>query len=212
VHLIAPRPSQAGLSLAARRADLERSLRPARYFAERIARAGATPTVENMPPVLRMRESSFYFSSIGLAAEDLAWICARVPGLRATLDLSHAGLYVNCRRFARQQLPAPDAPDGAYQQLYRYVRELPAVDDLLGYAEPLAEHLETVHVANASGLLGEGAPYDRGDFDLDRAVAQLSGRARYFVTETLELDHNRAIEMRRALEAMRTVLSAASRA
>jgi hypothetical protein len=159
-----------------------------------------------------MRESSFYFSSIGLAAEDLAWICERVPGLRATLDLSHAGLYVNCHRFARQRLAAPDTSDGAYEQLYRYVRELPAVDDLLGYAEPLAGQLETVHVANASGLLGEGAPYDQGDFDLDRAVSSLAGRARYFVTETLERDHDRAIEMRRALEAMRAVLSAPSRA
>jgi sugar phosphate isomerase/epimerase len=212
VHLIAPRPSQAGLTLEARRAALTRSLAPAGYFAERVAQAGAIPTVENMPPVLRMRESTFYYSSIGLAAEDLVWICERVPGLRATLDLSHAGLYLNCRQYARGPQIAEDAPPGAYDRLYRFVDDLPPVDDLLDYAGALAGHLETVHVANAQGLLGEGAPYDQGDFDLDLTVSALAPRVSFFVTETLERDHDRAVEMRRALGAMRTALAAPSQA
>jgi hypothetical protein len=69
--------------------------------------------------------------------------------------------------------------------------------------------LLTCHVANSAGLLGEGEPYDRGDLDLDALIAGLAPRVEYFVTETLEIDHDRAVEMRRALERMRRCLGAA---
>ena len=55
-----------------------------------------------------------------------------------------------------------------------------------------------VHVANATGLLGEGAPYGEGDADLDPVIARLCGLARYIVTETLEPDPDRATLMRDA--------------
>jgi hypothetical protein len=204
VHVIAPTSDQASLSLAAQRDGLERSLPLTRFFVDQIGRAGATPTVENMPPILRMRQGGFFFSPIGLAAEDLVWLCERVPGLRATLDLSHTGLYVNCKLAAEQGSAA--AAD--YGALFDFARALPAAPSVEQYAAALGPHLLTCHVANAAGLLGEGEPYDQGDLDLDHLVATLAPRTAYFVTETLEADHDRAIEMRRALQAMRLTLRA----
>lgn len=210
LHAIAPAASPAVLTTEARWSSLERCLALAGYFAERVQQAGATPTVENMPPVLRMRESSYYFTPIGLAAEDLVWPCQRVAGLRATLDLSHTGLYLNCRRYATADRPAPDT-SGDYRPLWGFVGGLPPVADLLDYGQRLGDFLLTTHVANAVGLLGEGEPYDRGDLDLDRLIAALAPRVCYFVTETLEADNERAIEMRRALGRMRGVVGTAAR-
>src|SRR6266496_1613028 len=63
VHLIAPTPLAVSLTPGARRKNLEASLDLAEFFAQQISASGAIPTLENMPPVLRMRESRFYFSS-----------------------------------------------------------------------------------------------------------------------------------------------------
>ena len=210
LHAIAPAETQAVLTPEARWAALERSLPLASYFANQVRRAGAIPTVENMPPVLRMRESSYCFTPIGLAAEDLVWLCERVEGLRATLDLSHAGLYLNCRRYAASDAPAPDAA-GDYQPLWRFVGGLPPVSDVLDYGRALGDYLLTAHVANARGLLGEGEPYDQGDLDLDRLIGDLASSVSYFVTETLETQNERALEMRRALGRMRGVVGIAAR-
>lgn len=208
VHAIAPTQDPRTLTPQARHDGLRQSLPLVRFFVDEVTAAGAVPSVENMPPVLRMRESAFYYSPVGLAAEDLVWLCAQVPGLRTTLDLSHAGLYVNCRRLAcRQRLAG--APPGVAPQLLEFVRTLPAADDVLSYAATLGRTLLTCHVANARGLLGEGEPFDRGDLDLWDVVPALAPRTRYFVTETLEHDPNQAVEMRRALEAMRKALRAA---
>lgn len=204
VHVIAPTTVQESLHDTTRRAALERSLELTRYFVDAITAAGATPTVENMPPILRMRQGGFFYSPIGLAAEDLVWLCERVPGLSLTLDLSHAGLYVNSQHAARRS----DAPESEYAALFSYIRSLPRVDSVEAYAMTLGQHLLTCHVANAAGLLGEGEPYDRGDLDLSQVVATLAPHAAYFVTETLEADQNNAVEMRRALAAMRLALRA----
>jgi hypothetical protein len=196
------------LSLESRRRGLERGLGLVRFFVDEVSAAGAAPTVENMPPVLRMRESGFYYSPIGMPAEDLVWLCERAPGLRATLDLSHAGLYLNCRRYAHGRNGAT-VEEGAWRELLDFARRLPAVEDVRAYAAALVEHLLSCHVANAAGLLGEGEPYDRGDLDLDALILELAPSCQYFVTETLEADPNHAVEMQRALASMRRALRAA---
>src|SRR6266571_3325920 len=140
IHVIAPTDSAAGLGQDARWAALERSVDLVRFFVDTIHEAGAVPTVENMPPVLRMRECGFYYSPIGLPAEDLVWLCEQVPGLRTTLDLSHAGLYVNCRRSADLEA-AHEARPAEFASLFGFVRGLPAVDDVGAYARTLGSTL-----------------------------------------------------------------------
>jgi hypothetical protein len=208
IHLIAPTSQPWELTQGARRAGLERGLELVRFFVEVVSAAGAVPTIENMPPVLRMRESGFYYSPIGMPAEDLVWLCEQAPGLRSTLDLSHAGLYANCRRYAANHDGPP--PEGACPELLAFVRTFAPVDDVAAYAAALGSTLVTCHVANATGLLGEGVAYEAGDLALDQLIAALASRVRYFVTETLEADPDRAIEMRRALAAMRRALQAAA--
>jgi Xylose isomerase-like TIM barrel len=207
VHAIAPTAESSDLRLSARDACLRQALPLTRFFVDVISAAGAVPTVENMPPVLRMRESGFFYSPIGMPAEDLVWLCDQAPGLRSTLDISHAGLYVNCQRYAAgAATPPADAPDCF--ELFGFVRQLPPVESLEDYAATLGETLVTCHVSNASGVLGESEPYDRGDLPLDDVVRELAPRTAYFVTETLEADQNQAVNMRHALESMRRALEA----
>src|SRR5439155_20173002 len=71
-------------------------------FVELMQGAGAVPTIENMPPVLRMRRGDFAFTPIGMASDDLQWLVERAPGLRVLVDTSHAGLYLNARRLDRK--------------------------------------------------------------------------------------------------------------
>ena len=68
------------------------------------------------------------------------------------------------------------------------------------YREALGDTLLACHVSNATGLLGEGAPYDDGDVDFDAEIPPASGQVTYFVTETLEPNPDRAALMRRAQE------------
>jgi hypothetical protein len=201
LHLIRPRASPDCLGAAARQRDLDACLPFTRYFVERAAAGGVLPTLENMPPVLRMRQGGFYYSPIGMPAEDLAWLADRVPGLGLCLDLSHAQLYVNACSAARR--PKPPA---RHARFLRALRELPQAASVWEYAARLGSSLVSCHVANASGLLGEGRSYARGDLDLDLVLPPLARRARYFVTETLERRPERAILMRAALRRMRLAL------
>jgi hypothetical protein len=207
VHAIAPTDESSTLSLAARQAGLDRALPLSRYFVDVISDAGAIPAMENMPPILRMRESGFFYSPIGMPAEDLVWLCEHAPGLRSTMDLSHAGLYLNCQRYARG-LAAPPAVAPESLDLFAFVQQLPPVERIEEYAATLGETLLTCHVSNASGVLGESQPYDEGDLSLDEIIRHLAPSTQYFVTETLETDQDEAAHMRRALEAMRRVLQA----
>ena len=208
IHAIAPTSSAADLNLATRQTCLEQALDLVCFFVDEISAGGVVPTIENMPPVLRMRQGGFFYSPIGMASEDLVWLCERAPGLRCTLDLSHAGLYVNCQRWARGIASLPDY-EGGCPELFELARQLPVVDDVQAYAASLGPRLLTCHVSNASGLLGEGEPYDRGDLALDDLISDLAAVVSYFVTETLETDPNQAVEMRRALVAMQRVLQVA---
>lgn len=201
LHLIVPRASLDELTLEVRARALEACVPFTSFFVERVAQAGMIPTLENMPPILRMREARFYYSAIGMPAEDLVWLAERVQGLRICLDLSHAQLFVNaCALADRDALPA------RYARFLRFVRQVPRVRSVQDYADRLGNALITCHVANATGMLGEGRSYARGDLNLDALLPSLASRACYFVTETLERRQERAALMRDALRRMRRTL------
>lgn len=193
VHAIAPDADQETLTLANRAAVLERAGRPAGHFADLALRAGITPTIENMPPILRMRESGYYYSSIGMAAQDMVALCDAVPGLRVILDTSHAQLYVNLRRGVDEDVAGQDLT-----ALRRFVDAVGGPDTMTEYLDALGGLPFAAHVANAGGLLGEGWAYGQGDLDLDAFLPRLGARVQYLVTETLESDNDHAVLMREA--------------
>jgi len=205
VHAIAPDPDPASLTVKQRRAVLERAAGPARYFAELALASQITPTIENMPPILRMRESGYYYSSIGMPPEDLVALCAAVPGLRVVLDTSHAQLYLNLRRGIDEDVAGQDLTP-----LRRFVAEVGGPATMDEYLETLGDLTFAAHVANAAGLLGEGLPYGEGDLDLDRFLPTLARRVWYLVTETLEPDNDDARYMREARVRALGALAAAS--
>jgi sugar phosphate isomerase/epimerase len=203
VHAIAPDASPASLTLENRTVLLERALGPTRFFADLALAADIVPTLENMPPILRMRESGYFYSAIGMPAQDLAWLANATSGVKVILDTSHAQLYLNVRRGVDEVVPGQNL-----EPLRRFCREAPGVDTIDEYVEVLGETLVASHVANAGGLLGEGLPYREGDIDLDQLIPNLAGRTQYLVTETLEPDNNCADLMR---DARRRALAALGR-
>src|SRR5713226_172954 len=119
IHVISPSPDVSRLTLDCRAALLEQALPFLDRFVALMQAAGAVPTVENMPPVLRMRRNDFAFTPIGMASADLRWLVERLPGLRLLPDTSHAGLYLNARRLE---------PDPSYLwsgPLAKYLQQLP---------------------------------------------------------------------------------------
>ena len=201
VHAIAPDADSTALTVANRRAQLDRAVRPAAYFADLALRAGITPTIENMPPILRMRESGYYYSAIGMPAQDMVALCEAVPGLRVILDTSHAQLYVNLRRGIDEDVPGQDLTP-----LRRFVEVVGGPDTLTDYLDALGDLTFAAHLANAGGLLGEGWPYAQGDLDLDAFLPRLAARVEYLVTETLEPDNDNAVLMREARDRALLVL------
>jgi sugar phosphate isomerase/epimerase len=195
VHAIAPDENPAALTMENRDRLLEQALGPLRFFAELALAAGIVPTIENMPPILRMRESGFYFTAIGMPPQDMAQLARAVPGVRVILDTSHAQLYLNVRHGVQEEIPGREIGP-----LRRFVAEAPGVDSLDEYVDVLGETVIASHIANAAGLLGEGLPYAEGDIDLDGLLRTLALVASYLVTETLEPDNNRADLMRDARE------------
>lgn len=201
IHLIAPSPDLSRLTLACRDALLQRAVPFLKRFVELMQRADTVPTIEHMPPVLRMRRSDFAFTPIGMASADLQFAVEHVDGLRTLADTSHAGLYLNARR-----LPAD--PNYAWSgPLAGYLQSLPAEpDDLVEFIKSMPL-LENAQVSNAAGVLGEGLAYADGDFDLDPAIRWLGEHSRHIVTETLEADNNDAQLMRDALRRVRLALA-----
>src|SRR3984893_9560005 len=191
IHVISPSADLSRLTLDCRSALLERAVPFLTRFVELMQGAGAVPTVENMPPVLRMRRSDFAFTPIGMASEDLRWLVERLPGLRLLPDTSHAGLFLNARRVQ----PDPQYPWSA--PLRTYLNALPEeAPDLVGYMQSLGPHVENAQISNASGILGEGLAYGEGEFDLDPAIRWLDHHARHIVTETIEANNDAAVLMR----------------
>ncbi len=193
VHAIAPDADPTHLTPGERRRLLDKAVGPARFFADLAIEAGIVPTLENMPPILRMRESGWYYSAIGMPPQDMVALAEAVPGIKVILDTSHAQLYLNVRRGVDEEVPGQDLGP-----LRRFVAEAPGVDTIHEYVDALGDTLMSCHVANAAGLLGEGLPYGEGDIDLDSLLRRLDGHTAYLVTETLEPDNNRADLMREA--------------
>jgi sugar phosphate isomerase/epimerase len=193
VHAIAPDRDPAGLTLENRERLLEDALGPTRFLADLALGAGIVPTIENMPPILRMRESAFFYSAIGMPPQDMVALCEAVPGVKVILDVAHTQLYLNVRRGVQEEVGDEDIGP-----LRRFVAEAPGVDSFDGYIDVLGDTLMTSHVANASGLLGEALPYGEGDLDLDPLMRRLAQQVRYLVTETLEPNNDHAVFMREA--------------
>jgi hypothetical protein len=194
IHVIAPSPDVSRLTLDCRAALLERAVPFLREFTDLMHAAGAVPTVEHMPPVLRMRRSDFVYTPIGMASSDFVYLTERVEALRVLVDTSHAGLYLNARR----QLPEP---------LGDYLRQLPdEPEDLTAFLSSFPA-VENAQISNAQGVLGEGLAYGEGDFDLDGAVRWLGNHVQHIVTETLEANNDDAVLMRDALVRMRKALA-----
>ncbi len=201
IHLIAPSTDPGRLTLECREALLKQSVSLVSDFVDRIAEANAVPTLENMPPVLRMRRSDFAFTPIGMASADLLWMAEQVPGVRLMVDTSHAGLFF----FARAADVIENEPWG--EPLLHYLQQLPQEPtDVLGYAQALEPYLSNAQIANARGVLGEGLPYNDGDLELDPIIAWLGEHVEHIVTETIEVNHDEAVFMRGALQRMRAVL------
>lgn len=172
-----------------------------RFYVDTLLPMGVTPTLENVPPVLRMREGRYLFTPLGMAPEDLRWFLDHAPGLQATLDVSHGQLYVNARAMAEQ-----GEGDAEVQPLMRYLRHFAPIPSVEHFLDVLDPSIFEAHVSNATGLLGEGARYAEGDIDMDRVIGRLAQTARYLVTETIEPDNDRADLMREAQRGMASVI------
>lgn len=208
IHAIAPSADLTRLTLTHRAELLQHAAPFFQHFVQHMQQAGTIPTVENMPPVLRMRRGGYYFTPIGMAGADLRWLCQQAPGLAILPDTSHAGLYLNARRAAEDR----DVRDAAGQPwvdaLLNYVRELPPESpNVLGYFQSFGGLVANAQVSNASGLLGEGLGYAEGEFDLDPTIRWLGASAQHIVTETLERNQDDAAGMKDALRRMRAALA-----
>jgi hypothetical protein len=201
MHCIMPRFILTDDDWTQRKATFEGCLDFVQFYADTLLPLGVVPIIENVPPVLRMREGRYLYTPLGMAPEDVRWFIDRVPGLMTTLDVSHAQLYVNARGMAERE-----EGDADVQPLMRFLRRFPPIASVEGFLDVLGDSIFEAHVSNASGLLGEGAPYSEGDIDMDRVIGRLARTARFLVTETLEPDNNRAQNMRDAQAGMSSVL------
>src|SRR5687768_871262 len=161
------------------------------FYADACRTHGVTPLIENVPPVLRMRTGGVYLTPVGGHWRDLLEWRERVPGLRVTLDTSHAALFAS---FA-----------AAHPSLFGL-----ASDEELGlerYVEELGPVSEVAHVSDAHGLLGEGLPYGSGELDLDPAVRRLGELVPYIVAEINEPDPARSPDMKAGYRAVERALA-----
>jgi len=199
IHCVDGSPDPAVLSEAERVLSLERALPFLRWYAGLCLDNGITPLIENVPPICRMRRSAIIYTPIGVEPDDLIWCAQAVPGLRFTLDTSHAQLAVNAFR----GVPADDA----LARAAAYYRGR-GPETLAEYIQPLLPWIGSAHISNAAGLLEEGMPYEQGDADLDAAVAQLATATEYFVTEPLDPDDDHAVLKRQIQAHLKRVLGA----
>lgn len=204
IHAVAPLESPELLGEEARQRALEASLPLLRFYEELCQEAGLVPTIENIPPVAQQREHRVMASALGVTARDMCALLRAVPGLHCTLDTSHAQLYVNTLSW-----PAGEQ-DARLAAAVRYYKDAGEQLDLAGYVELLEPWLVHAHVSNATGLMGEGLPYDRGDLDLDPIVRRLARSVESIVPEILEPDPARCPHMRAGARAIRRALSGAA--
>jgi hypothetical protein len=207
MHTILPRFTLTDADWEDRPATFQTCMEFVQFYADTLLPLGVVPVIENVPPVLRMREGRYLYTPLGMAPEDVAWFIDRTPGLMATLDVSHAQLYVNARGMA-----ARGEGDDDVQPLMRFLQHFPPITSVEGFLDVLGSAIFEAHVSNASGLLGEGARYGEGDIDMERVIGRLARTARYLITETLEPDNDRAVYMREAQTGMAAVLERVQRA
>lgn len=201
VHAIAPRKLSPAITDETRRATLEASLPFVAHYVELVQSMGMIPMLENIPPVARQREATYMCTPVGMSAADLAYFAREFPGLKVTVDVSHAQLFLNALRID----PAEVSPE--LRPLVRYLATLEDEPAMEAYISQLDPHLFEAHISNARGLLEEGLPYGDGDMDLDRLAVRLSRSARYLVTETIEPDADRGTFMREAQSRLEAALA-----
>lgn len=200
IHAMAPRHSAKSFDRAAHADALDQAATLFRYYTAACLRAGLIPTVENVPPVARMREGSLMYSLIGTPPADILYLVSQAPGLHVTIDVSHAQLYVNA--FAARECDVP----AALRPMVGFIQGQRGVASLDAYIDLVAAHLLEAHISNAQGLLGEGLPYGEGELDLDHVVRRLSRHIAFLVTETLEPNADQAALMREAQRHMMAAL------
>ena len=201
MHAIVPRFTLADDDWTRRADYLEAGMEFAQFYADTLLPLGVIPTLENVPPVLRMREGRYLFTPIGMAPEDIRWYLDRIPGLQTTLDVSHGQLYVNAWNMAQRE-----EGDEGVQPLMNHLLHFDPIASVEQFIDVNGPDIFEVHVSNASGLLGEGARYDDGDIDMKRVIGRLARVARYLVTETINLDEDHAEYMREAQAGMSAVI------
>jgi len=202
VHAIAPRKLSPPLTREMHQATLRASLSFVQHYVEIVQARGMVPMLENIPPVARQREATYMCTPIGMSAGDLAFFARKFPGLKATVDVSHAQLFLNGLRTDPSLAPPELGP------LVGYLSTLEDEPTLDAYLSELDPYLFEAHISNARGLLEEGLPYGDGDMDLDRVAVRLSRSAHYLVTETIEPDANRGSYMREAQYRLEAALRA----
>ncbi len=219
VHAIAPRRLGPHLGEEAHRTAMEASLAFVGHYVDIVQGQGLVPMLENIPPVARQRESAYRCTPVGMRASDLVFFARRFPGLMATLDVSHAQLFLNAVREGRGTGRRGNAGMESGErrtesrgrgELAPLMTYLATVDDepaMEAYVAELEPYLFEAHISNARGILDEGLPYGDGDIDMDALVVRLSRTVRYLVTETIEPDADRGVHMREAQGRMEAALT-----
>jgi hypothetical protein len=204
VHAIAPR-KLTPMTHEMHQATLEASLPFVEHYVSVIQAKGMIPMLENIPPVARQREAAYMCTPIGMSAGDLVFFASRFPGMKVTVDVSHAQLFLNGLRTDPARVPTGLAP------LVRYLSTLGDEPDMEDYLSQLDPYLFEAHISNARGLLDEGLPYSDGEMDLDRLAVRLSRSVQYLVTETIEPDADRGSHMRDAQARLEAALRTGER-
>lgn len=201
IHAIAPVSSTLELSMEGRQRALDAGMGFLRQYAGQCLEAGLVPSIENIPPVARMRERSYTYSLLGVDPEDLLLFAREIKGLRAVLDISHCGLFLNALSMPAGMVEKELSPLLGWLQGQSSVR---GMDECITGLHPI---LWNCHISNARGLLEEGLPYADGDNDIDRLLPLLAQAAEFLVTETLEPDSENAVYMREAQRRIKAVLN-----
>lgn len=192
VHAIAPRDRSDDFDDEVRTETLRRSLPALRFYRDLCLTAGIIPTLENIPPVAQMREGRFMHSIIGMEPADLVYLSGQIDGIKVTVDVSHAQLYLNAVN------AQPDQTRVEWRHLIEHIKRRAETSNIEQYLDALDGLVVEAHISNARGLCGEGLAYDDGDLDMDTVIARLSRMVRYLVTETIEPDASVATRMREA--------------